>query len=85
MEGGKRRPGGESTGPRRPVHDTEALSGQILNLKKELAASRAENKLLRVAKEKMEVVRVKWWLSQCVLAILEWYSKVSRQERRIFF
>lgn len=56
--GGKRRPGGETGGPKRTVHDAEALSEQVLTLKKELASSRAENKLLRVAKEKMEAVRL---------------------------
>lgn len=37
-----------------PVHDAEALGAQVLTLKKELAACRAENKLLRVGKERME-------------------------------
>jgi DNA repair exonuclease SbcCD ATPase subunit len=37
------------------VHDTEALNEQVLTLKKQLASSHAENKLLRVAKERMEV------------------------------
>jgi len=36
------------------VHDTESLGAQVLTLKKELAASRAENTLLRVSKERME-------------------------------
>lgn len=53
---GRRRAGGESSLKERavPVHDTESLGAQVLTLKKELAASRAENKLLRVSKERME-------------------------------
>ncbi|KOO27755.1 hypothetical protein Ctob_007366 [Chrysochromulina tobinii] len=52
--GAKRRTGGETT-RLGPVHDTEALNEQVLTLKKQLASSLAENKLLRVAKERMEV------------------------------
>ena len=52
--GAKRRTGGETT-RLGPVHDTEALNEQVLTLKKQLASSHAENKLLRVAKERMEV------------------------------
>ena len=37
-----------------PVNDEEGLLAQVQTLKKELSASRAENKLLRVGKERME-------------------------------
>jgi hypothetical protein len=54
--GGRRRAGGESAlrekGP--VVHDMEGLKAQVLSLKKELSTTKAENRLLRVAKERME-------------------------------
>ena len=37
-----------------PVNDDEGLLAQVQTLKKELSASRADNKLLRVGKERME-------------------------------
>ena len=45
--------GGGSRAPPGPF-DSEGLSAQVRTLKKELASSRAENKLLRVSKERAE-------------------------------
>ena len=38
-----------------PVTDMEGLGEQVRNLKKELAAARAENRLLKVGKERAEI------------------------------
>jgi hypothetical protein len=43
-----------NTKPAHVVHDMEGLGDQVRGLKKELAAARAENRLLRVGKERTE-------------------------------